>query len=81
VFFLKGLLGGIWGYLVAAGAAVLGVFLLFQKGKTAGQNEVIVEKVEKEIENVKVAQQVERRVAVEQPGAVQQRLRDKYGRG
>jgi len=80
MLFLGKLFSGIWGYLVAAGAAILGVVVLYQKGKTSGQNEVIVKSAEKEIANVKTAQQIEQRVAVEQPSTVQQQLRDKYRR-
>lgn len=74
------LLGGAWkwiaGLVTIAGALLVGWF----KAKQSGREEVILVKTKKEVENVKVAGEVERKVAVEQPAAVQQRLRDRYSR-
>lgn len=78
--FVSRVFGGLWGYLAAAGAAIVGILVVFHKGSTSGANEVIVKTTEKELANVKTAQKVEQRIASEQPSAVQQQLRDKYSR-
>ena len=77
---LKGSLAGVWGYLAAAGGALLAVLLVLFQAKKAGKNEVIVETQEKEIENVKEANKVEREIAASKPDARRERLRDKWTR-
>ena len=77
---VMGLLKGVWGYVAAAGAVLLAVLTIFQKGKSAGSNEVIVESAKKEIENVKKAQEVERSVASTPADVKRERLRNKYSR-
>jgi hypothetical protein len=80
---LKLLLGGvsgIWGYLAAAGAALVAIFAVLAKAKQSGREEVITAQAKKEAENVKTAQKVEREVAVAPPADVHKRLRDKYSR-
>lgn len=76
----KGFLGGVWGYVAAAGGALLAVVAFWLSAKKAGKNEVIVEAQEKEIENVKEANKVEREVAATKPDARRERLRDKWTR-
>ncbi len=76
----KNALGGIWGYLAAAGAVLLAVLTIYQKGKSSGANEVVVKTKEKEVENVKTAQEVERKIATTEPDANRERLRDKWTR-
>jgi hypothetical protein len=80
---LKLLLGGasgIWGYIAAAGAALVAILAVLAKAKQSGRDEVITAQAKKEVENVKTAQKVEREVAVAPPVDVHKRLRDKYSR-
>jgi hypothetical protein len=73
---IKGALSGVWGYVAAGGAALLAVLVVLFQAKKAGKNEVVIETQEKEIENVKEANKVEREVA----DARRERLRDKWTR-
>lgn len=77
---LGGLLGGIWGYVAAAGAAILGILAVYGSGKKAGKTEVEAAGLKKEVENVKTAQEVEQKVAVTKPDAVADELRNKWSR-
>ena len=77
--FLKGALGGIWGYVAAAGAALAAVLIVLFQAKKAGQNEVIAESAKKEVENAKKANEIDRAVAVTKPDAVRDGLH-KYRR-
>ena len=76
---LKGALGGAWGYIAAAGAALIGVLAMLASAKKAGKDEVKAAAAEKEIEDVKTAQKVEHDVAVTKPDA-RRKLLDKYRR-
>jgi hypothetical protein len=73
------LLSGAWGYIAAAGAALGAVLIVLLQAKKAGQNEVIAEVAQKEVEDVKVAQKVEREVATAKPDDLAKRL-SKYSR-
>ena len=77
---LKGALGGIWGYVAAAGAALAAVLIVLFQAKKAGQNEVIAESAKKEVENAKKANEVERAVDRTKPDDVRSKLLDKYSR-
>jgi hypothetical protein len=77
---LLGGLSGIWGYLAAAGAALVAILAVLAKAKQSGREEVITKQAKKEVENVKKAQKVERDISVAKPADVHKRLRDKYGR-
>lgn len=77
---LKGMLAGAWGYIAAAGAALLAVLVVLFQAKKAGQNEVIAESAKKEIEDVKAANEVERKVDVAKSADVHKRLLDNYTR-
>jgi len=77
---LLGLFKGLWGYVAAFGAAVLAVFAVYRSGKKSGQTEVVAKAAEKEIKNVRKANEVEREVAVSKPDARRKRLRDKWTR-
>jgi len=77
---LMGGLSGIWGYVAAAGAALVAILTILAKAKQSGREEVITKAAKKEVENVKVARKIERDVATRKPSDVQQRLRDKYNR-
>lgn len=77
---LKGMLAGAWGYIAAAGAALLAVLVVLFQAKKAGQNEVIAESAKKEIEDVKAANEVERKVDVAKSADVHKRLLDRYSR-
>jgi hypothetical protein len=79
MIWLKGLLSGAWGYIAAAGAALGAVLIVLLQAKKAGQNEVIAEVAQKEVEDVKVAQKVEREVATAKPDDLAKRL-SKYSR-
>jgi crotonobetainyl-CoA:carnitine CoA-transferase CaiB-like acyl-CoA transferase len=79
MIFLKGLLSGAWGYIVAAGAAIVAILAALHQAKKSGQNEVIAESAKKEVEDVKTAQKVEREIATAKPDAVADKLR-KYQR-
>ena len=76
----KGALAGIWGYVAAAGAVLIAIWSMLASAKKSGKDEVKAAAAEKEIEDVKTAQKVERDVAVTKPDAVRKRLRDKYSR-
>jgi hypothetical protein len=69
------LLSGVWGYIAAAGAALLAILLALREAKKAGQNEVIAESAKKEIEDVKQANEIDRDVSVSKPDDVADRLR------
>lgn len=73
------LLAGAWGYIAAAGAALVAVLVVLFQAKKAGQNEVIAESAKKEVEDVKTAHEVERDVATTKPDDVRKRL-SKYQR-
>ena len=75
-----GFLGGAWGYIAAAGAALLAVLVILFQAKKAGKDEVIAVKAQKEVENAKKANEVERKVDVTRAADVHKQLRDKYSR-
>jgi len=77
---IKSLLGGIWGYVAAAGAAIVGILAIYGSGRKAGKDAVQAAGMKKEAENVKVANEVERKVATTKPAAVVSELRDKWSR-
>lgn len=76
---LSKLLGGIWGYVAAAGAALAAVMIVLFQAKKAGKDEVIAESAKKESENAKTANEIDHRIAVTKPDDVRERLR-KYQR-
>ena len=75
MIWLKGLLSGAWGYIAAAGAALLAILLALREAKKAGQTEVIAESAKKEVEDVKKANEIDRGVAVTKPDDVAAKLR------
>jgi hypothetical protein len=79
VTFVLGLLKGAWGYIAAAGAALLAVLVVLFQAKKAGQNEVKVEAAQKEVENAKTRNEIDRAIATTKPDDVRERLR-KYSR-
>lgn len=76
---IKGALGGLWGYIATAGVAVLAVLTVYLKGKKVGESEVKAATAEKELENVQTAKEVEADVAVSSDESRRKRLR-KYQR-
>lgn len=78
--FILGLFKGLWGYIAAAGAAVVAILTIYLKGKKAGQNEVIVKSQEQELKNVQTANKVEQEIATTPPADVNKRLHDKWSR-
>ena len=77
---VKAALGGAWGYIATAVAALAAVLVVLFQAKKAGQNEVIAESAKKEVENVKTAHEVEREVATAKPVDVRKRLFDRFSR-
>ena len=76
---LKGALAGAWGYIAAAGAALLAVLVILLQAKKAGKDEVIAEVAKKEVEDAKTANKLEREIATAKPDDVSERL-SKYRR-
>jgi hypothetical protein len=68
-------LSGVWGYIAAAGAALLAVLVILFQAKKAGQNEVIAESAKKDLEDAKQANEIERDVATRKPAAVHELLK------
>jgi hypothetical protein len=69
------LLSGVWGYIAAAGAALLAVLVILFQAKKAGQNEVIAESAKKDLEDAKQANEIERDVATRKPSDVHELLK------
>jgi hypothetical protein len=80
VTFVLGLLKGAWGYIAAAGAALLAVLVVLFQAKKAGQNEVKSAVAEKEVKDAKTALEVEKGVATTKPDDVRSKLLDRYSR-
>jgi len=77
---IKSLMGGMWGYLAAAGAAIVGILAVYGSGRKAGKDAVQAAGLKKEAENVKTANEVERKVDTAKPDAVADELRNKWSR-
>jgi len=77
---IMGGLSGIWGYVAAGVGVVVAILAALARPKQAGRDEVITKQAKKEVENVKEARKIERKIATDKPSDVQQRLRDKYSR-
>lgn len=77
---IKGFLGGTWAYIAAGLTALAGVLLVLSKAKKAGRDEVVAETATKEIEDVRKAAEVERKVVTAKPDDVIGRLRDEWSR-
>ncbi len=77
---IKGMLGGVWGYIAAGLAALAGVILVLAKAKKAGRDEVVADTATKEIEDVRKAAEVERKVTTTRTDDVRERLRDHWSR-
>ena len=78
--FILGLLKGAWGYIAAAGAALLAILVVLFQAKKAGKDEVRAAVAEKEMNDAKKATEVERDVALTKPDAVRSKLLDRYSR-
>lgn len=72
-------LSGIWGYVATGLAALAGILAVLFSAKKAGKDEVRAEVAQKEVENAKKANEIERTVSTTKPDAVRERLR-KYQR-
>jgi hypothetical protein len=68
-------ISGVWGYIAAAGAALLAVLVILFQAKKAGQNEVIAESAKKDLEDAKQANEIERDVATRKPADVHELLK------
>jgi hypothetical protein len=68
-------ISGVWGYIAAAGAALLAVLVILFQAKKAGQNEVIAESAKKDLEDAKQANEIERDVATRKPSDVHELLK------
>ena len=75
-----GFLSGAWGYIAAAGAALLAVLVVLLQAKKAGKDEVIAVKAQKEVENAQKANEVERKVDTAKSADVHSELRKRYSR-
>ena len=76
----KGFFSGIWGYVAVGSSALVAILVALSKAKKAGIDEVVVKTKEKEVENVKKANEVEREVLTAKPDVKRERLRDKWTR-
>jgi hypothetical protein len=76
---IRAALSGVWGYIAAAGAALLAIGVLLASAKKAGKNEVLADSAQKEVDNARQAHEIEREVAVTKPDARRDELR-KYER-
>lgn len=74
------MLDKVWGYLAAAGAAIVAVLALLLGAKKAGKDQVKAEAAQKEVENATTANKVTQDVDRTPTADVQQRLRDKWSR-
>ena len=77
--FFLGLLKGAWGYIAAAGAAIVAILVVLFQSKKAGKDEVKAAVAEKEVKDAKTALEIDKSVATSKPDAVRERLR-KYER-
>ena len=78
--FLKGIFSGIWGYVVAGLGVLFTLLGLLSKAKKAGRDEVIAKTKEKEVETVKKAAKVERKVDATPADERRARLRKRWSR-
>lgn len=76
----KGLLSGIWGYIAAAGAALVGILLVIASAKKAGRDEVISASAKKEVEDANTARKVDENVARTKSDDVRRKLHERYTR-
>ena len=77
---LLGGLGGLWGYVAAGVAALVAILAVLARAKQSGREEVITKQAKKEVENVKKANEVERKVAATKPPIKRNKLRDTWTR-
>ena len=77
---VKGVFAGIWGYVAAAGAVLIAILTIYRSGKSSGINEVVVKTKEKEVENVKTARKVEKKVSALPPDELRKRLHERWTR-
>ena len=71
---IKGMLAGAWGYIAAAGAALLAILVVLFQAKKAGKDEVRAEAAEKEVENAQTRNEIDKSVGLTKPDAVRERL-------
>jgi len=71
----KRFLGGIWGYVAAAGAVAVALLLALAKARQAGKDAVKAEDAKKELDDVRKAAKVDQDVATAKPDDVRDRLR------
>lgn len=76
----KGFLSGIWGYVAVGAAALVAILAALSKAKKAGIDEVVAKTKEKEVENVKKANEVEREILTTKPDVKRERLRRDWSR-
>lgn len=76
----KGFLGGIWGYVAVGASALVAILVALSKAKKAGIDEVVVKTKEKEVENVKKANEVEREIVRTKSSEKRSKLLDKWSR-
>ena len=76
----KGALSGIWGYVAVGASALVAILVALSKAKKAGIDEVVVKTKEKEVENVKKANEVEREIVRTKSSEKRSNLLDKWSR-
>ena len=77
---IKGMLAGAWGYIAAAGAALLAILVVLFQAKKAGKDEVKAAVAEKEVRDAKTAIEIDKSVATTKPDAVRSKLLDRFSR-
>lgn len=65
----------IWGYIVAAGVALLSLLIILFQAKKAGKDEVVADTAKKEIADAKTAHDIDENVSTSKPDDVNERLR------
>jgi hypothetical protein len=76
----KGFFSGIWGYVAVGASALVAILVALSKAKKAGIDEVVVKTKEKEVENVKKANEVEREIVRTKSSEKRSNLLDKWSR-
>lgn len=76
--FLLGWFKGAWGYIAAAGAALVAILVAMGKAKKAGRDEAVAGALKKQSENVAKAKEAENEVSAADADARRKRLRDDW---
>lgn len=77
---VTGALGGLWGYVAAVVATLAAILVALARAKQAGREEVVTKTLKKEVENVRKANEVERKIAATPADERRARLRERWTR-